>query len=104
MPITASLTSRRHLLIDLAVSGASCPADAMLRQDLAAWELGLSGAEIDLARQGHSFDIRENNALAVVLTYEMPTRSASGRRSAGRCNRASMPMNWRTSRRWQPTC
>ncbi|TWB29395.1 hypothetical protein [Nitrospirillum viridazoti] len=61
-----TLDGRARLSIELALTAGSPDP----RQDAAARALGMSGAEIDAARQGWSFDVRTSLALGLALAAE----------------------------------
>jgi hypothetical protein len=64
--ITA-LDERTQVSIVLALTGSGGDADLVRRQDAEARRLGLTGAEIDMARAGRSFEARTSHALALAL-------------------------------------
>lgn len=61
-----TLTSRLQMLLELALTGADVDVDRRHRQEQRASAQGLSGIEIDAARQGRSFDVRLNQLLGVI--------------------------------------
>lgn len=72
---------RLQLQVDLAVKGNGVCAETRRQQDDVARRLGMTGAEIDAARDGHSFDIRLSRALLLahaVLSGD-PVRIARAR-------------------------
>lgn len=64
---TAALTGRVRLSIELALTFATADPPWLQRQEETARRLGMSGAEIDAARRGRSFDARASLALALAL-------------------------------------
>jgi hypothetical protein len=58
-----SFIQRLQVQIDLAAKGNCVCAETRRRQDDVARKLGMTGAEIDAARNGRSFDIRLSRAL-----------------------------------------
>lgn len=67
-----TLDERVRLSIELALSAATASPHQHRRQDEDARRLGLSGAEIDAARRGLSFDARIAVALALATTSDGP--------------------------------
>jgi hypothetical protein len=82
--VMTGLSQRLKLHIELAVAGDHACADTRRRQELVARGLGMTGAEIDAARDGRSFDIRMTRALAVVCALRDvdPTRIEHARELA----------------------
>lgn len=82
--VMTGLSQRLRLHIELAVTGDCNCADTRERQEKTARGLGMTGAEIDAARDGRSFDIRMTRALAVVraLRDADPTRISHARELA----------------------
>ncbi len=63
---SSTLDDRLMVQIELCLTGTSDPADA-IDLERRARSLGLSGAEIDAARQGRSFDVRASAAAAFAV-------------------------------------
>jgi hypothetical protein len=70
-----ALDDRTRLAIELALTSGSNDAALIERQDASARRLGFTGAEIDAARQGWSFDVRASAALALAATQENKART-----------------------------
>jgi len=62
-----ALEGRVRVSIELALTAGIADPRLHDRQDVGARELGLSGAEIDAARLGRSFDVRTSIAIALAL-------------------------------------
>jgi hypothetical protein len=79
--IDAELRQRLRLQIDLALRGNTVSSETRRSQDRAGRALGMTGAEIDAARDGRCFDIRLARALAVTdaLRSGDPARLALAR-------------------------
>jgi hypothetical protein len=70
------LDERVRLSIELALTGHSGDLSLLQRQDAEARRLGMIGAEIDVARQGSSFDFRISRAIALALASGNEDRRA----------------------------
>lgn len=80
------LDTRLRLSIELALL-ASCDDRRLLqRQDQAAHDAGMTGAEIDMARRGSSFDVKISAAVALALVPSEERRRRA--RRAGLCDRS----------------
>jgi len=62
-----SLDERARLSIELALTATSNDALLLEQQDATAKRLGMTGAEIDIARQGSSFEFLTSRAIALAL-------------------------------------
>jgi hypothetical protein len=86
-PVTPfKLNARVRLSVELALTASSGDAVLMPQQDENGRALGLTGAEIDLARRGSSFDVKIARAIAFALTVCEETRIRA--RRAGLCERS----------------
>ena len=66
-PVTRhKLDERIRFQIELALAGPCACLTTIAGQEAAARRLGLSGAEVDLARDGRSFDVKTSSVLALV--------------------------------------
>lgn len=65
-----ALDDRTRLAIELALTSGKDDTALIERQDASARRLGFTGAEIDAARQGWSFDVRASAALALAAARE----------------------------------
>jgi hypothetical protein len=72
---TGTLDGRMRLSIELALTAANPDP----HQDAAARALGMTGAEIDAARRGWSFDVRTSLALALAIACENTRRDRRAR-------------------------
>ena len=62
-----TLNERARLSIELALTAGSGDGPLLRRQDADARRLGLTGAEVDAAREGTSFDFPISQAMALAL-------------------------------------
>lgn len=80
------LDARLRLSIELALL-ASCNDRRLLqRQDQTVHDVGMTGAEIDMARRGSSFDVKISAAVALALVPSEERRRRA--RRAGLCDRS----------------
>lgn len=88
------LDERLQFQIGVALAGPSAGPGMIAEQDATARRLGLSGAEVDLARAGRSFDLRTSSILALVRASRMedPQALALARRQARRAGVASLAL------------
>jgi hypothetical protein len=63
----SSIDARIRLSIELALSGANASKSLLAKQEEAGRALGMTGAEIDVARQGSSFDFETSVAVSLAL-------------------------------------
>lgn len=82
------LDERTRISIELALTAHSADASIHRQQDLRARALGLSGAEIDAARRGGSFDAR--TAIAVSLATATGQDPRRHREQIGRARGAGI--------------
>lgn len=85
---TTDLDERTQMSIELAMTAASQDASLHPQQDVQARALGMSGAEIDAARHGGSFDARI--AIAVALATAAGQDSQRHREQVVRALRAGL--------------
>ena len=65
--ICFTLDERARLSIELALTSAAHDPPQVQQQEASARRLGMSGAEIDAARRGWSFDVRTSVAVALAV-------------------------------------
>ncbi|MGG7535929.1 hypothetical protein [Rhizobium sp. NLR8a] len=68
------LDARARLSIELALTAGRGDSDIAHQQEKDAKALGMSGAEIDMARKGSSFDFQLSKAIAVALAPDAEHR------------------------------
>lgn len=71
------LDARARLSIELALTATSGERHSMRRQDTDARALGMTGAEIDMARRGSSFDFQLSKAIALALAPSNDRRTCA---------------------------
>lgn len=76
-----TLDERGRLAIELALTAGSGDALLLRRQDTDARRLGLTGAEVDAARHGSSFDFPVSQAIALALASGDEDREARRERA-----------------------
>lgn len=69
------LDARVRLSIELALTAGSDDPLRFSRQDVEAERLGMSGAEVDLARRGASFQFQTSKAIALALAIGQESRA-----------------------------
>jgi hypothetical protein len=69
------LDERARLSIELALTAGSTDALLLEQQDATAKRLGMTGAEIDIARQGSSFEFLTSRAIALALATTAEDRA-----------------------------
>ena len=84
----SSLDERTRLSIELALTALSADASIQRQQDSRARALGMSGAEIDAARRGWSFDAR--TSIAVALARSVAQDPQRHREQIGRARNAGL--------------
>ena len=62
-----SIDARIRLSIELALTGANASRSLLAKQEEAGRALGMTGAEMDVARQGSSFDFETSVAVSLAL-------------------------------------
>jgi hypothetical protein len=72
------LDARVRLSITLGLTAGLPDPGLHRRQDATACRLGMTGAEIDAARRGHSFDMRTSVAIALALASAAADRKRIG--------------------------
>lgn len=77
-----TLTERVRLSIELALTAGSGDGPLLRRQDADASRLGLTGAEVDAARNGSSFDLPISQAIALALASNDEDRALRRERAA----------------------
>ena len=77
-----TLNERARLSIELALTAGSGDVPLLLRQDADANRLGLTGAEVDAARKGSSFDFPISQAIALALASSDEDRAMRRERAA----------------------
>ncbi|MDM9622936.1 hypothetical protein A6U87_07785 [Rhizobium sp. AC44/96] len=90
MPKTVGprLDARLLLSIELALSASCADLQLSRRQDKDAHAIGMTGAEIDMARRGSSFDVKISAAVALALAPSEERRRCA--RRTGLCERSCM--------------
>jgi hypothetical protein len=86
------LYPRMKLTIELALSADRNDVVGRQRQDGDAKKLGLTGAEVDFARRGYSFDVQTSIALELALAAKATDKEAQ-RKAHARAVRAGIPEN-----------
>jgi hypothetical protein len=71
--------ARARLSVELALTAGGCNPSREQWQESEARSLGMSGAEIDVARQGRGFDVTVSSAIALALTDGADLDSARAR-------------------------
>ncbi len=84
----SDLDERTRMSIELAMTAAPQHASLHPRQDVRARALGMSGAEIDAARRGWSFDARTSIAVALATATDQDLQQH--REQIGRALRAGL--------------
>lgn len=77
-----TFNERARLSIELALTAGSGNVPLLLRQDAEANRLGLTGAEVDAARKGSSFDFPISQAIALALASSDEERTVRRERAA----------------------
>ncbi|WP_087001484.1 hypothetical protein [Rhizobium sullae] len=77
------LDARARLSIELALTAASGDSVFIRQQEKDAKALGMTGAEIDMARSGSSFDFQLSRAIALALTINDERRARATRAGLG---------------------
>lgn len=85
----ATLDERLSLAVELAMTAGKASAPILARQEQDARRLGLSGAEIDAARQGRVFDALAARAVALALAVR-EGQPAAIEAAAGQAIRAGL--------------
>ena len=71
-----SLDKRIGILVEIALTHDSDRSRTIERQEKAARHLGVTGAEMDAARAGRSFDVKSGAAVRLALAVQSQNRSA----------------------------
>ena len=72
--IRPSIDPRARLSIELALTGTNASQPLLARQEEAGRALGMTGAEMDVARRGSSFDFNTSIAVSLALNACSTTR------------------------------
>ncbi len=80
------LDDKVRLSVELALTPPGGDPLLLRRQEDAARAVGMTGAEIDVARRGWSFDVRASTAIALALSASDDNRRRA--RRAGLCDRS----------------
>lgn len=75
------LDERTRLSIELALTARSRNSLLLQQQDADAERLGMTGAEVDAARRGWSFDVRTSMALALAMASDEQDREKQRERA-----------------------
>ena len=73
---SSSIDPRVRLSVELALTGTGASKSVLAKQEEAGRVLGMTGAEMDIARRGSSFDFNTSVALSLALK---PCRETLGR-------------------------